>query len=169
MGVRRVVTGQRGSGSTVVDDGVCEEITFGPFTTSPLWATPSAPTLPYDQPVDCDGWWFPGPGAVRAFRAVIAPEATLGEPDPDEANRIEARFPGTVAHFEPDHPGMHTTRSVDVGVVVSGQVWLELDDEEVLLRAGDHVVQAGTRHAWHNRSSEPCVMVFFMVGADGAT
>jgi hypothetical protein len=32
---------------------------------------------------------------------------------------------------------------------------LELDDgAEVVLKAGDCVIQNGTRHAWHNRSTD---------------
>jgi quercetin dioxygenase-like cupin family protein len=68
--------------------------------------------------------------------------------------------------MEPDHPGMHTTQTVDIGIVQSGQVWLEVDDgNEVQLRAGDYVIQNGTRHAWRNRTDEPCVMTFVIIGA----
>ncbi len=53
--------------------------------------------------------------------------------------------------LEPDHPGMHTTDTMDFDVIVSGEVYLELDDgAEVLLKAGDCVIQNGTRHASHN-------------------
>jgi quercetin dioxygenase-like cupin family protein len=68
--------------------------------------------------------------------------------------------------MEPDHPGMHTTDTVDFDVVVSGEVYLELDDgAEVLLKAGDCVIQNGTRHAWRNRSSQPCVNAVAFVSA----
>jgi quercetin dioxygenase-like cupin family protein len=68
--------------------------------------------------------------------------------------------------MEADHPGMHTTDTIDFIYVVSGEVWLELDDgQEVHLRPGDTVVQNGTRHAWHNRGSDPCQMVGVLVGA----
>ena len=61
---------------------------------------------------------------------------------------------------------MHASDTVDWDLVISGEVWLELDDgKEVLLRAGDCVIQNGTRHAWHNRSSEPCVLAVAIVGA----
>jgi len=61
---------------------------------------------------------------------------------------------------------MHTSDTVDWDLGISGEVWLELDDgKEVLLRAGDCVIQQGTRHAWHNRSSEPCVLAVAIVGA----
>jgi quercetin dioxygenase-like cupin family protein len=42
--------------------------------------------------------------------------------------------------------------------VLEGEITLLLDLEEVHLKAGDTVVQRGTRHAWHNRSSRPCVV-----------
>jgi quercetin dioxygenase-like cupin family protein len=60
---------------------------------------------------------------------------------------------------------MHTTDSIDFEYIVSGEVWLELDDgATVHLRAGDTVVQNGTRHAWRNRGTEPCRVVVFMLG-----
>jgi hypothetical protein len=65
-----------------------------------------------------------------------------------------------------DHPGMHRTDTVDFDVVVSGEVYLELDDgAEVCLKSGGCVIQNGTRHAWHNRSSEKCVIAVAIVGA----
>ena len=33
------------------------------------------------------------------------------------------------------------------------------------LNAGDVVVQRGTRHAWHNRSDEPCKIAFILIGS----
>jgi quercetin dioxygenase-like cupin family protein len=61
---------------------------------------------------------------------------------------------------------MHTTDTIDFEYVVSGECYLELDDgAEVHLRAGDTVVQNGTRHRWANRSSEPCTLVVCIVGA----
>ena len=36
---------------------------------------------------------------------------------------------------------------------------------EVLLGAGDCVVQNGARHRWRNPSSEPCVMAVAQIGA----
>jgi quercetin dioxygenase-like cupin family protein len=64
------------------------------------------------------------------------------------------------------HPGMHTTDTVDFDLVLSGKVYLVLDDgAEVLLKAGDSVVQNGTRHAWENRSSKDCVIAVALIGA----
>jgi hypothetical protein len=35
----------------------------------------------------------------------------------------------------------------------------------VRLGPGDCVIQNGTRHAWHNRSSEPAVLFVALIGA----
>ena len=52
-------------------------------------------------------------------------------------------------------------------LVVSGEVWLELDDgAEVCLKRGDTVVQNGTRHRWSNRGSEPAVLAVGIIGAN---
>ena len=79
---------------------------------------------------------------------------------------LEEKLPGLAAHVEPDAPNMHTGDSIDFGYVISGEVWLELDNgEEVHLKAGDTVVQNGTRHAWRNKNSEPCRIVVCLIGA----
>jgi quercetin dioxygenase-like cupin family protein len=79
---------------------------------------------------------------------------------------LQEKLPGLAEVVEPMNPGMHTTDTVDFDVVLSGEVYLELDDgAEVLLKAGDCVVQNGTRHAWHNRSSQNCVVAVAIVGA----
>jgi len=66
--------------------------------------------------------------------------------------------------MESAQDGMHRTPSVDLICVLSGEIWLELDSEEVLLREGDCVIQNGTRHAWRNTSDSPCTMAVVLVG-----
>ncbi len=76
------------------------------------------------------------------------------------------KLPRMAEVMEPSHPGTHTTDTVDLDLVISGEVFLELDDgAEVRLGPGDCVVQNGTRHAWHNRSSEPAVSFVALLGA----
>ena len=41
-----------------------------------------------------------------------------------------------------------------------------LDDSEVLLKAGDTIVQRGTNHAWSNRSDAPCVIAFVLIAGE---
>lgn len=61
---------------------------------------------------------------------------------------------------------MHRTQSLDYGVVLSGEIVLELDDGvEVTLHAGDFLVQRGTIHNWINRGTEPCTIAFVLIDA----
>jgi len=90
-------------------------------------------------------------------RAAVDPQALAAE--------MEAKLPGLAAYMERKNPGMHTTDSIDFEYIVSGEVWLDLDDgASVHLRAGDTVVQNGTRHRWRNEGAEPCRIVVFIVG-----
>jgi quercetin dioxygenase-like cupin family protein len=89
----------------------------------------------------------------------------------DGADRVVGRSlpEGTVFRVTTYDPGVesapHQTDSVDYAVVIAGEIDLVLDAQSVHLRAGDFVVQRGTRHDWHNNGSEPCVIAFCLVGA----
>jgi mannose-6-phosphate isomerase-like protein (cupin superfamily) len=66
----------------------------------------------------------------------------------------------------PRHPGFHKTTSVDYAIVLSGEIYALMDEGEVLLRAGDVLVQRGTNHAWSNRSDEPARLAFVLIDAE---
>lgn len=76
---------------------------------------------------------------------------------------------GSVFRVIDYHPGLaprvHRTESVDYAVVLSGEIDLELDGETVHLKAGDVVVQRGTRHNWVNNGTEVCRMAFVLLSA----
>ena len=73
---------------------------------------------------------------------------------------------GLGERLEPDHPGVHTTATIDCEFVVSGRCVLEIDNGATReLGPGDTVIQNGTRHAWRNPFDEPCLMVVALVGA----
>jgi uncharacterized cupin superfamily protein len=62
---------------------------------------------------------------------------------------------------------MHRTKTIDYGIVLSGEVDLELDDGvELHLETGDLVVQRATAHAWYNRSERVARMLFVMVDGE---
>ena len=64
-------------------------------------------------------------------------------------------------------PGMHTTATIDYGVVLSGQAVLELDDgASITLNAGDTYIQNGTRHRWSNPGDVPAVIAVTFIGAN---
>jgi mannose-6-phosphate isomerase-like protein (cupin superfamily) len=63
------------------------------------------------------------------------------------------------------HPLMHRSQTIDYGIILSGEIWLVLDDSEILCKAGDVIVQRGTSHAWSNRSDCPCRIAFVLIDA----
>ena len=75
-----------------------------------------------------------------------------------------------VVRFDPGVvPRNHRTDSIDYGVVISGEIDMELDTETVHLQAGDVIVQRGTIHNWANNGSVPCVIAFTLIAAKPAT
>jgi len=108
--------------------------------------------------------FFPPVGGFRCTVVDLAPD--LVAPVGADASVIDELGPGFVDVMEPHEPGMHRTDTTDFGVVVSGTIVLELDDQaEVVLSAGDVVVQNGTRHRWRNATHDPARVVFVMIGA----
>lgn len=143
---RRVVTGHDSSGrSVVLSDGATptsEEFPTG-ATFHEIWATAAEPV-----PVDDDELSEP---TARPLQV------------PPDAN-------GTIVHVIDMPPGssapMHRTETVDYGIVLSGEIDLELDDGSTLhLGPGDIVVQRATAHAWHNRTQQVTRLLFVMVDA----
>jgi len=82
-------------------------------------------------------------------------------PGPGDSRFLFVTFPaGSVTPI-------HATPTSDYVVVVAGELWLVMENgEESRLAAGDCVVQNGTRHAWDNRSAEPCTIAAVMIGAE---
>jgi quercetin dioxygenase-like cupin family protein len=63
------------------------------------------------------------------------------------------------------HPSMHRTNTLDVTTVLRGEVYLLLDEDEILLKPTDTVIIQGTNHGWSNRSTEPCLAIGVMIDA----
>jgi len=172
MKIRRVTTGHSAQGKAVfVSDTEIEGDTFAllPGTAfHSLWGADRLPEFPDAGSPPAYAEYFPPLGGFRFKTFTVAPQART----PLTANErqtllmeMRTRLPGLLEHMERNSPGMHTTSTIDFEYIVSGEVWLELDDgASVRLCAGDTVVQNGTRHAWRNKSSEPCHIVVFMVG-----
>jgi Cupin domain len=56
--------------------------------------------------------------------------------------------------------------TTDFGVILSGTMALELDDgAEVVLSAGDVLIENGTRHRWRVVGDVPAILASFLIGA----
>jgi mannose-6-phosphate isomerase-like protein (cupin superfamily) len=172
MKVRRITTGHNAQGKAIVaSDTIVDGIALAQLPGAEfhrLWGADVPPRFP-DHGSQPEGrQYFPPLGGFRFMMFTVAPHSTSKRAAADRqalAAEMEASLPGLASHMEPNNPGMHTTDTIDFEYIISGEVWLDLDDgATVHLRAGDTVVQNGTRHRWRNESVEPCRIVVFMVG-----
>ncbi|KAI0322644.1 hypothetical protein OF83DRAFT_1027099, partial [Amylostereum chailletii] len=143
-GLRRVVTGHKGSLGVVQSDTLqpSEELSMikGVWA-GPIWATDAVPTN--DNNVDVDG----GTRKIAGAGGIVMTNGTNC--------RWTDLAPGAIAHMARHilHPApSHRTPSVDLNILIQGELVLILDDgsETHLSTPGDTVVQRGTMHAWKN-------------------
>jgi mannose-6-phosphate isomerase-like protein (cupin superfamily) len=160
MALRRVVTGHTSDGrAVVVSDGVVDLFPIGDQGTGAnrVWAS--------DQPGD-----FPDHGAepqvAKSFPPIGGCACSVMELAPEGDDFHNFVSTALAEWADPNEPGMHRTATLDYDIVMEGIVGLELDDgAEVLLHAGDVVVQNGTRHRWHNRGTTIARIISVTVGA----
>lgn len=174
--MRRVVTGRNETGrSIVISEGDSPRTThfkgWPGFVSEFVWSTDPGGDNLHDTTMDATSL-LPSPGGSRLLVLTIPPDAVYATPGFDPAllarEQLEAS-PGLAERFEVDHPGMHTTPTVDYVFVLSGQVVLELDDGATSeLSAGDVVIQNNTRHAWRNPFNESVVLGCVLLGEQDA-
>lgn len=175
---RLIVTSHRDGKSTV---GIDQAIPSIPFASVPgfdpvlVWGTAATPLVPWDgrniasehQSV------LPNVGETRLMMVTFPPDSVMMSQDFDPlaaGKEYMSRLPGLAERFEPGSPGMHTTDTLDYGILMNGEISLELDEGKiVMLKAGDIVVQNGTRHAWRNSGTKPATLVFVLIGAGRST
>jgi len=157
VNVRRVVTGTDAQGRSVIvsDDVARTELRFAHlpgFEITRLWCTDASPPPLSGEDLTLQPWNLQPPDAGLNWQIIHRP------PDEDDGSATSQPPPG--AEFG---RGQHSTDTLDLILILAGEVWLYVGDDEVLLRAGDTVVQRGTDHRWRNRGSDPCVMLALML------
>lgn len=142
--IRRVVTGHNVNGKTkiLIDGHANNPTSRRPGHASQLiWTTSQSPA---DNSGDADA------GAIEIGRPP-GPNGTIF--------RIMEIQPG-------GQPEMHNTETIDYVVIIAGQIHMEMDDgEELVMEAGDVMVQRGTNHSWHNRGDVPCRIAVVLIDA----
>lgn len=113
----------------------------------------------------------PGSDTTLVWVADSLPASNAGDEDTsmlDIATAVDNGAVFRIVDFSPGvAPRVHRTQSIDFAVVMSGTIWMELDDgEEVVLNAGDVLVQRGTVHNWVNKGSEICRVAFVIISSD---
>jgi mannose-6-phosphate isomerase-like protein (cupin superfamily) len=103
----------------------------------------------------------PPPGACGSASAPARPTPDA-RPDPNAAHDKDW------SDID-DGAGFHASQSVDVIVVISGRIWLELDDGvETLVSAGEVIVQNCARHRWRNHGEDWPLLAVVVIGAETA-
>ena len=135
QGMRRVVTGNDAEGSSyiVADD----RVTIGP-------EFPNIFKTTGDDPF--------GPGPEPEPRTLYPTDMARIEPEVGGANFHFVALPPTTADAP---PVWHRTETVDIDVLLGGELILMLDKEETTLHPGDVVIQRNTNHAWKNPTNDP--------------
>ena len=158
MQVRQVVTGHDTEGRAVFvrDEQVDAMPIPGLGELAFLWSADEPATYPNAGDNPAAPSIYPPVGGIRFTMATYSPEFDVVAPDPTPEMHIE----------DADEPGMHKTNTTDFGVLLSGNIVVEVDDgAELLLSPGDVVVQNGTRHRWRVVGDQPATMAAFMIGA----
>ena len=130
-------------------------------------------------------WSFVGAG-LRLTMELMGPEHSMSSSTPDNGTKVTVvEFPpldpAAEARMDPNlmmkvvgdhaparglpvkHPMMHRTRTVDYAVILSGETDMMLDDTVVHVKAGDVIIQQATNHAWINRGTQPCRIMFVLM------
>ena len=177
MKTRRVVTGVgvNGKSQVLMDGPVPRRVFFESakgYAAALIWSTEVGGAMPTGANIidrSPEVRFVPGVGESLLMIATFPPDSTMMRVDFDAAAfgaEFAQRLPGLAETFEPDHPGMHTTNTIDYDIVLEGEITLELDDgQEVMLCQHDVVVQHGNRHAWRNKSDKPATLMFVLTGA----
>ncbi len=142
--IRRIVTGHDINGTAVfVDDNTFEPkiIPTGDAAMSLIWTTTTVPADCNDQ----------SDGRLREAGTTLSGGSVI---------RIVDMLPGASSP-------MHRSNSIDYGIVLSGQIELELDNKSTkTIGAEGIIVQHGTIHKWRNPSkTEICRIVFILIEA----
>ncbi len=172
--VRRVVIGNKNGVPAVLSD----ERRLGQFESWPefsntlLWTTPPQPQVGSPElaqdPVPATASFLPPVGGTSFMIVTFPPDSQMADPSfngPGFGEEVGRKVPGLAQTFESDDPAMHTTDTVDYGIVLEGEIWLDLGQDEVHLHKHDVVIQNGARHGWRNKSNTTTTMLFVLIGA----
>jgi hypothetical protein len=143
--VRRVVTSYDAAGKSVVmsDGPASNALVLNGTRISRLW---EAHGLPVQLPLGADL----GATAGNAYRPGFV-----------GTSFYVAELPG--GKRAPNIP-LHDNATLDYMAILSGKIAFVLDGgREIVLGAGDTLVQGGNMHTWINRWRQPCMLLFVVV------
>ncbi|WP_150466549.1 cupin domain-containing protein [Francisella sp. SYW-9] len=179
--VKRVITSTNKNGKSYISDASIADNVEVPFADIDpdlkfhnLWVTNKMPVevnLQEEEDATKNTYVSTSPQKNGSMFRIVdyPPESklinTLKNFSDNELKDFEKRI-GVKLDYNANHPLMHMTKSIDFAIVLSGEIYLVLDEEEIFLKAGDVVIQRGTNHAWSNRSDKICKMAYVLLDAN---
>ena len=173
--IRRIVTGHDAQGRAIVtEDQLAPSVHTNPkrvgYHLTQLWMTDQTPAYvgneadPTSRPLKLEP---PKNGTVVRI-IEFGPEGEWLEKIDAQGSKVAWGALGTQTAStnqtgQAKHPFMHRTQTVDYALVLEGEITLVLDEEEVLMKTGDFLVERGTNHAWANRSGKMCRVLFVLI------
>jgi mannose-6-phosphate isomerase-like protein (cupin superfamily) len=169
--VRRVVTGHDASGQSIFAmDGIATSVkemeSMPGLALTDLWETTEAPASnagnvdAVSRPVRLEP---PKGGSI--LRIVEFPPDKAWRGSEDAAKAFDSIGAGHAKDHTNSDPMMHTTSTVDYIIILKGEIYAIVDTGETLLKAGDILIQRGTRHSWSVRGDEPCILAAVLVSS----
>lgn len=172
--LRRIVTedDENGRSRIAIDAGPAKMIAVDDAGLAEIWTAPlsAGGLLAGDDRLSSEDLRLePAKGAVKVRWFTISPESDEQSAENREAAAAFAFAAVGAEDARVDttrHPMMHKTDTLDVIVLVRGEVDLLLDEEEPTpLKPGDVVIQRATNHAWVNHGAKAALLVAVLMNA----
>jgi quercetin dioxygenase-like cupin family protein len=174
--LRRIVTANDANGrsSVLIDGKAAKLLAVEEGGLAEIWSAALGPALfdRADRLANEEVRLEPARGAAKVRWFTVPAEDETASPEEREAKAAFGFAACGASHARVDtsrHPMMHRTETLDVIVLVRGNVDLLLDDGEAkAMKPGDVVIQRATNHAWVNRGKETALLVAVLINADGS-
>jgi hypothetical protein len=141
-----------------------------------LWSnkeTPADQSDPADPVADLQVSHEPPDGGA-VFRMLVFPPRQ-DVPDVTPEQMIERHksihsihIPSLEYLRQAKHPSMHKTDTLNYFVLTEGEIWSLSEGKDVLLKAGDVMIQRGCMHGWRNDSDKRAVLAAILIDAHPA-
>jgi len=171
--IRRVVTGHDENGKAVIlSDGLAPNIYSNSLRpghrSTDIWKTTQMPApISRSEPDPIVGQDFVPPMGVKIRISELEPEAesirSLSSEQVSEWYKSAGHTTSSAHGHGGRHTLMHRTETIDYAVVLEGEMTCVMDDQDIVLKQGDVLIQRGTNHAWSNRSGKRVRMLYILI------
>lgn len=141
---RRVVTGHDDNGHAIFFDDNEHQVVLIPSGDAAMLTLWTTAQVPADLNDETDGMYRDAGTTLNGGSVIRVCDMLPGQASP-----------------------MHRTNSIDYGIIMDGEIELELDcGAKKLLTRGDIIIQQGTIHLWRNPSqTQTCRIIFILIEA----